>query len=182
MRLTLLLGIIPVISIRRYQTGYELRLLNADDSASSKLINQGRHCARCGHRYVEGFGRVQTIRQQGGVQEAVARGVRAPLIWPSWRVSRQSQAGTLLIWKEPAWAIFLRAMPGQWESRGLFPGSRPPRLGASSHPSFAGRMPSGVKIPTPLARVRPHSGCLRPHRSPRAAPQPRVARAWGIVG
>src|SRR6516164_8457209 len=131
MRLTLLLGIIPVISIRRYQTGYELRLLNADDSASSKLINQGRHCARCGHRYVEGFGRVQTIRQQGGVQEAVARGVRAPLIWPSWRVSRQSQAGTLLIWKEPAWAIFLRAMPGQWESRGLFPGSRPPRLGAS---------------------------------------------------
>src|SRR6516162_9741133 len=78
MRLTLLLGIIPVISIRRYQTGYELRLLNADDSASSKLINQGRHCARCGHRYVEGFGRVQTIRQQGGVQEAVARGVRAP--------------------------------------------------------------------------------------------------------
>ena len=27
---------------------------------------------------VEAFGRVQTIRQQGGVQEAVARGVRAP--------------------------------------------------------------------------------------------------------
>ena len=151
MRLTLLLGIIPVISIRRYQTGYELRPLNADDSASSKLINQGRHCARCGHRYVEGFGRVQTIRQQGGVQEAVARGVRAPLIWPSWRVSRQSQAGTLLIWKEPAWAIFLRAMPGQWESRGLFPGSRPPRLGARSDSPpwcrlMAGRI-SGMGFP-----------------------------------
>jgi hypothetical protein len=33
----------------------------------------------CGHRDGEGFGRVQKIQQQGGVPEAVRRGVRATL-------------------------------------------------------------------------------------------------------